>query len=392
VIRVASVPSAHPYVRALRVPEVQLLDDPPVPGARAGEWWPPEVLRSGWLRANAASFDLVHVHFGAESLPAGRLAEALRTIRDLDRPLVHTVHDLDHPHLADQARHAADLELLVGAAAELLTLTDHAADVVARRFGRRPTVVPHPQVAPDAWFARADALRADGAWTASDAGPADDGPDDLAVGGPRRSGAPALPIRGPVVGLHLRGLRANIRPGPWLAPLAAAVEARGGVLRVVVNDDVRPGTAAAAALDDFVAAAASDRLELVRRPRPDDDGLAAELAVLDVSVLPYAHGTHSGWLELCWDLGVRVLSPAVGAIADQHAEPWALRTFPADDPTAGAAALDRLLAAAPPPPAADRLATRRDVREQHGAAHLEVYRRALAGGPAGRQESCPRSS
>ena len=34
-----------------------------------------------------------------------------------------------------------------------------------------------------------------------------------------------------------------------------------------------------------------------------DDALWDYLAVLDVSVLPYRFGTHSGWLEACRDLG-----------------------------------------------------------------------------------------
>ena len=64
------------------------------------------------------------------------------------------------------------------------------------------------------------------------------------------------------------------------------------------------------------------------RPRPggsssrvhdylSDDDLWAYLASLDVSVLPYRFGTHSGWLEACRDLGTTVVAPTCGYYADQ---------------------------------------------------------------------------
>jgi hypothetical protein len=367
-VRIAAVPAQHPYVQAVRVPGDVVLADPPVPGAPPTQWWPPQVLAPEWLRAHAAEYDVLHVHFGTESLSLDALAAALGTLRGLGRPLVHTVHDLEHPHLVDQAPHRAHLELLMAEAAELLTLTGGAATEIARRYGRRATVVPHPQMAPDDWFARADAARR--------------GPANSRAGartGPGDAAGEPVP-RGPVVGVHLRSLRANVRPGAWLARLAAEVAARGGTLRVLVNDDVRSGTPADEALGDVRRALEPHGARVVVRPRPDDDGLARELVDLDVSVLPYAHGTHSGWLELCWDLGVPVLSPDVGAIADQHREPWALATFDASRPEAVGEALARLLAAPLPLPAAERLAERARVADQNHRAHAAVYRRALGRG------------
>jgi hypothetical protein len=347
VVRIASVPAAHPYVAGIAGPGHEVLASPPVPGAPPGQWWPPVVLSPDWLRDNAGEYDLVHVHFGTESLSLGRLAEALAALREVGRPLVYTAHDLDHPHLDDQDRHLDQLDLLVPQAAELLTLTDHAAGELRRRYGRTATVVPHPQVARDAWFARADVVRR------------------------------ARPASGPVVGLHLRSLRANVRPGPWIARLADAVADRGGRLHVLVNDGVDPGTAAGGALAELRTVLRGAPAELTVRPRPDDDVLALELASLDVSVLPYSHGTHSGWLELCWDLGVRVLSPAVGAIADQHHEPWAHQGFDPALPATIGPALDRLLDGPSPPPAGERLAERRRIADANRRAHAAAYARAL---------------
>ena len=42
------------------------------------------------------------------------------------------------------------------------------------------------------------------------------------------------------------------------------------------------------------------------------------LARLDVLVLPYRHGTHSGLLDLANDLGTRVLYAEVGHLGDQR--------------------------------------------------------------------------
>ena len=49
-----------------------------------------------------------------------------------------------------------------------------------------------------------------------------------------------------------------------------------------------------------------------------DDELWDYLSSLDVSVLPYRFGTHSGWLEACFDLGTVVLAPDCGYYAEQR--------------------------------------------------------------------------
>lgn len=347
VARIAAVPAGHPYVRAIRPPGHVLLPDPPVPGASAGRWWPPPALDPSWLRANADRFDVLHVHFGTEHVGPAELATALEAVHELGRPVVHTVHDLEHPHLDDQAAHHERTAVLVDAADALLTLTGAAGDEVLRRFGRQPCVVAHPQIVPDAWFARADRRRR------------------------------ARPAAGPRVAVHVRSLRANVRPGAWLVPLADAVARRGGTTTVVVNDDVRPGTPAGAALDELRALVGSGSARMVVRARPDDDALATELSGFDVSVLPYAHGTHSGWLECCWDLGVRVLAPALGAFADQHRDPWALRSFDPARPGTVADALAEVLAAGPVAGAADRLAERRRVLRRNHELHAAAYARVL---------------
>ena len=321
-LRVRQIPAAHAYVEHLRplddpravhgpaaahVPgepdtsgvahdpgEVVHLADPPVPGAPPGQWWPHPALEAGWVREHADEQDLVHLHFGTEGRTVEELAEWLGALRSVGLPLVHTVHDIDHPQLVEQARHREHLALLVAAADGLLTLTEGAADVIEREHGCRPLVVPHPHVAPL----------------------------DRIGGGGRRDGV----LR---VGIHLKSLRANLAPMLVLPALVAAVDElrRGGTevqLEVRAHHDALDPAAPhhdprLAAWWSALAASSPPGVRLVLAPRLDDEGLWDYLAGLDVSVLPYAWATHSGWVEACRDLGTLVLAPRVGHLVEQGA-------------------------------------------------------------------------
>lgn len=341
-LRIASVPAGHPYVAHLAGPGVERLPDPRPPGAPPGQWWPPEMLRAAWIRAHADAFDLLHLHFGAESFTPAGLADTLGALRAARRPFVLTVHDLEHPQLADPARHEAQLELLVPAADTLITLTEGAAEEIERRWGRRPTVVAHPHLFPlEAPF-----------------------PPD-----PSRSV--------PVLGLHLRDLRPSIDgPGATRTLLAAAALLQEATVRVFLHDRARDEAARAAVRALCAEAPAA---ELVEAPRPDDAALAAELAGLSVSVLPYRHGTHSGWVELCWDLAVPVAAPRIGQLDAQHPDPGFLQSFTVGDAPELAEALRPLLGRRDRERVQrERRVARRVQQEEIAAAHLDLYRAALA--------------
>lgn len=348
-VRVASVPAGHPYVRALDVPGTVVLPDPPVPGAPLGQWWPPVALDPDWVRDHGDDFDVLHLHFGTEGRTAGELTDWIDALAETGRPLVFTVHDLDHPHLVDQSQYAAQLAILLRAAAVTLTLTPTAAAEIRARWGVDARTVPHPPLAAEPWFAEADRIRA------------------LRVGA------------GPRIGVHLRSPRANVRADAWLGDVADAMEDLGrGTLQVFVNEDVAQSPQVERALDAIRSRA---MVELHVRPRPDDDELSREIADLDVSVLPYSHGTHSGWLELCWDLGVRVLGPDVGHFAAQHPDGWCFQAFDAADPATIAPALRRALVAPSVPTAAQRLLHRRGQLRMLRTAHRRAYSDALQSTP-----------
>jgi hypothetical protein len=151
-IRVASVPAGHVYVRHLADPSggdgVVRLDDPvpPGPDVPAGQWWPPAMLSPGWVLDHHQEFDVFHVQFGFDAQDAGRLGALVDALRAVRKPLVYTVHDLRNPHHSDSQAHDAHLDVLIPHADGLVTLTAGAAAQVAARWGRRPTVLPHPHV------------------------------------------------------------------------------------------------------------------------------------------------------------------------------------------------------------------------------------------------------
>jgi hypothetical protein len=49
-----------------------------------------------------------------------------------------------------------------------------------------------------------------------------------------------------------------------------------------------------------------------------DDELWDYLSSISVSVLPYRFGTHSGWLEACFDLGTAAVVPTCGFYSEQR--------------------------------------------------------------------------
>lgn len=356
-VRVRMIPASHAYVASL-LPvhgpaRVVHLPDPPVPGAPPGQWWPHPALEPGWVRAHATDQDVVHAHFGMEGRTTAELEAWLDALGEVGLPLVHTVHDLVNPHLFDQTRQREHLSLLVRRCDGLLTLTQGAAAEVERTYGRRPLVVPHPHVVPL----------------------------DL-VGRPRRERDG--PLR---VGLHLKSLRPNLAPMRVLPALLdavaeAATAVPGGVrLEVRGHPEVLEPFASRhdPALADLVHRLRVEPrpgVDVVVAPRLDDDSLWAYLAALDVSVLPYAWGTHSGWVEACRDLGTWVLAPDVGHLTEQGG----VLTWGPPDRPARADRLVELLAegAATPAPHVGRSERERE-RDSVAATHAEVYAAVVAG-------------
>jgi Glycosyltransferase Family 4 len=351
-IRVASVPSGHVYVRHLDDPAdpggVLRLGDPVPPGSspQPGQWWPPVMLSPSWVLDHHNEFDVFHVHFGFDAQQASRLNALALALRSVRKPLVYTVHDLRNPHHEDRRAHDAHLDVLIPQSDGLVTLTAGAAAEVAARWGRRPIVLPHPHVIEL---------------------------DRITQG--RRP-----PASGFVVGVHAKSVRASMAPMPVIQALAEVVPALpGGRLQVNIHHDVfdAGGARHDPELASYLAATAvRGEIDVRVHDCLSDTQLWSYMKSLDVSVLPYRFGTHSGWLEACHDLGTTVIAPSCGYFADQR--PCLL--YRHDESGLDAASLQAaVLEAYRRRPrwqarARDRLHERRDI----AAAHQHLYEQLLA--------------
>jgi beta-1,4-mannosyltransferase len=351
-LRVASVPAGHVYVRHLLPRDeaaraVEYLADPVPPGStpQQSRWWPPVMLDPAWITSHADEFAVLHLHFGFDALSPDELREIVAALRAVDRPLVLTVHDLRNPHHTDRRLHDEQLDVLVPAADALVTLTAGAAREIQRRWGRSAAVVPHPHVVD---LATAERIRAERA--SRDA-----------------------PFR---VGLHVKSLRAGMDVETILPGLLRAVrELPGAVLQVDGHRDVlEPGGDRFDAQLAGTLADLGDDIDLRVHDFFSDDELWDYLGSLDVSVLPYRHGTHSGWLEACRDLGTSVVAPTCGYYADQAP----VHSYLLDGTTYDEESLVGAVRAAHDRPArlAD-LAARGRQRDAVAAAHRDLYARLV---------------
>jgi glycosyltransferase involved in cell wall biosynthesis len=247
------------------------------------------MLQPTW--AATADFDVFHLHFGFDACAPEELAELVDVLRSRDKPLVLTVHDLRNPHHETREVHDRQLDVLVPAADALVTLTPGAAAEIWRRWHREAAVLPHPHVVD---------------------------PLTMTVARDRRARRHPTQFR---VGLHVKSLRPSMDPLRILPALVETVNALpGGVLQVnahrdVLDDDgLRRDPELSGYLRDR---AARGELELHVHDYLSDEDLWCYLGSLDVSVLPYRFGTHSGWLEACRDLGTTVVAPTCGFFAEQ---------------------------------------------------------------------------
>ncbi len=292
-MRVASVPASHVYVRHLSQPDggdgvVRLADPVPADGRTVpGGWWPPLMLEPGWVSDNHDRFDVFHIHFGFDAVGAEVLEQVMHELKVHHKPLVYTVHDLRNPHHREPDVHEEQLDVLLAAAHSVITLTPGAAGAIRRRWNRSAHVLPHPHVL-----------------------------DVASIKRPRETGERF------VVGVHAKSLRANMDPLPVIDALAAALaELPDAVLQVDVHDEIfHPGNHwfAPDIGDAIVSRARPGRVEVRVHPYFTDAQLWDYLGALDVSVLAYRFGTHSGWLEACYDLGTAVIAPSCGFYDQQR--------------------------------------------------------------------------
>jgi hypothetical protein len=315
------------------------------------------MLDPDWVRGHADDFDVFHIHFGFDACSPSLLHELVAVLAEFGKPLVLTVHDLRNPHHDTPAAHDEHLDILVPAADALITLTAGAAAEIERRWGRVARVVPHPHV-----LDLADLLSR-----------------EVGASGAPRTSAAAAQSRPFLVGLHLKSMRPCMSGAPVVAALMDTVEEMGNAtLRIDVHRDVAEadGDRHDAVLVEALHAAHARGAQLHVHDFFSDAQLWAYLADLDVSVLPYRYGTHSGWLEACRDLGTAVAAPTCGYYADQGP----VFSFGLNEAGLDAVSLTRAVwaARAAGRPAPLCAVTRTAQRERIAALHEQIYRDVLA--------------
>ncbi|MCW2747261.1 MAG: hypothetical protein JWP10_403 [Nocardioidaceae bacterium] len=300
-IRVASVPSSHVYVRHLEPiaksdSAVARLSDPSRGGpstSTGSTWWPPLMLDQKWIANHEQDFDVFHLHFGFDAKSPQELNDITEELKHRNKPFVYTVHDLRNPHHSDRHAHDAQLDVIVPAADALITLTPGAASEIRERWGREALVVPHPHVVDFDTMTRVQAER-----RAAQAEPA-----------------------GFRIGVHVKSMRSNMNAIPIIRTLIETVgRLPGAVLQVNGHKDVL--LSGGARHDGELVSLLSEgqrsgQVDVRIHDFFSDDDLWRYLASLDVSVLPYRFGTHSGWLEACRDLGTTVVAPTCGYYQEQ---------------------------------------------------------------------------
>ena len=368
-IRVRSIPAGHDYVRHAvgSAPGVLVLDDPLLDPADPARWWPHPALEAAERPEVLDGADLVHVHFGYEHRTPEQVAGFVSAVRRRGIALVVTVHDLSNPHEADPAAHLERTGHLVRGADAVITLTHGAAAEIRRRWEAEAYVIPHPRLMP-AEITEPHRLRRQARLAHRGRADAQDSGRDPG----RDSG------RDPrTVGVVLGSLRAGVAAEGLLPPLAEALPAGSGLVVMARSDALAaardPGHArhdAALALDRLAA-----RADVEIRPHDllTDDELCGSLAGFDALVLPHRHGTHSGWLELCRDLGLPPVVPDVGYLTEQ----WGSGAGAYDPGRPTVEALRGALQTALDGPAVPaRAANAEDAAV--ASAHAELYRAALA--------------
>jgi glycosyltransferase involved in cell wall biosynthesis len=301
------------------------------------------MLDPAWIAAHHDEFDVFHIHFGFDAIEPTTMADILAELDRHGKPLVYTVHDLRNPHQPDRTDHDLLLDLLIPAAAELVTLTDGAAGEIASRWGRAATVLPHPHVLPPEHFRE-----------------------------PRRRDNQFR------LGIHAKSLRPNMDPLPLVDVIVESLpELPDARLRIDMHDNLfdptdhwyAPGRA-----KELAAYGDHPQVDVVVHPYFDEPDLWDYLESLSVSVLPYRFGTHSGWLEACHDLGTAILAPDCGYYAQQR--PVHTFGFGEDrfDPESLVTALHRAYSL---PSLRPTWVQRRDERVALAAAHDALYARAL---------------
>lgn len=279
--RVVHVPGRTPYARKLRCLEtIQPLNGTSVSGLDV-----PRDATLAWLLRNNPwdLLDAVHLHH-LDFEPVHDLVMLLAHCRRAGKQVVFTAHDVS-PVFSDLATHHRRGRVLADHHVPFVCLTPAGQAEVRRRFRSRTALVPHGYVAMPG--------------TAGRVGPRQPGPTRFLIYGSLR------PNRDVELVLHCwrfaRHLRDSVLHLLLRAPSRASLANEADAWRAIREHSADP------------------RLQVEVLPFPSDEEVAGAVAEADCLILPYRWASHSGQIELAFDLGVLPVAARVGYLPDQVA-------------------------------------------------------------------------
>lgn len=283
----AHLPARTPYARKLAGGSLAIVNNTTT--ATAG--LVPQDMSFRWLREQPSFdfFDVLHVH----SLELAATDDIQAVLDRCDRhgkQVVCTIHDVTPMFTADETEYIRQLRDLADRKSALITLTDGAAGALRHVLGdQQPvTVLPHGHVLP----------LNDPRWHI-----------------PRRAAEPGRSTRFAMYG----GFRPNRSIYPVLVNLLFGNIGGPATLSILTRavSPIELGANAELAAVVNAALTRPEQIDLRMSPFPDDDEIADFLLTADALVLPYSWGTHSGQLELAFDLGIVPVVSEVGYLREQ---------------------------------------------------------------------------
>jgi len=293
-LRILHIPGRTPYARKLSGDTFSIINESISDGVAV-----PRDASFEWVRRQATLdfCDVLHIQsLELAELPA--IEEVLQRAASKGKGIVITIHDVGPLFPDDGDAFAKRINLACQFAKGVVTLTDCARQQISSRFGLSPaniSIIPHGSVLPTSHHL----------WTHKS-------------------------VRNQLFSLGMFG---GVRPNRSF--LTATVNALYGLepetVRVkILSRGLNPIEVeyGSEALQLAFLAASDPRFSFKLSPFPDDDEIADFVSSLDVLVLPYLFGTHSGQLELAKDLGVRVIAPGFGCYREQ----WRIHSASVPEP------------------------------------------------------------
>lgn len=283
VLRIVHLPARTPYVRKLSASTFRIVNGSPLD---SGEVVPSDVSAQWMLdRRPFTWFDVLHLHH-IEFEPAAELERLLDACRSEEKRVVFTAHDTS-PMFSAAEDLVHRLSLLAKAEVAWVFLTRGS----IRSSAELLPVLPDHTVIPHGYVASPDSLR----------------------GHERRQSDSRRRYM----------LYGSVRPNRdhlstvvnWSLGLRGDDERLRLMLRAFSPADFSAG--GHKIMDLLAAASADPRIEAVMRPYPTDSEIVASGLESDALLMPYLWASHSGQLELAFDLNLLPVCSDVGFLRDQ---------------------------------------------------------------------------